>query len=282
MSGRISAPMFHVVVSSMNNLLDKPGLVGTAALNQRQNGILEQARAAGEVQVESLSESLDVTPQTIRRDLNLMCDMRLLQRIHGGAVLHDGVTNLGYGARKRFMFEEKAKIGEAAASLIADDSSIFVNIGTTVEGAVQALHEHRGLLVVTNNVNVVEMLRYNESMTIMMAGGKVRSEDGGIIGKETVEFISQFKMDKAIIGVSAIDQDGTLLDYDQQEVSVAKAIIANSRSTILVADSNKFERNAPMRIGNVAEVDYLVTDKTPSRSFMDVCKKHSVEIVIAK
>lgn len=251
------------------------------SLTPRQKLILDNARENGEVEVESLAEHLSVTPQTIRRDLKLMCEMRLLQRTHGGAVVHDGVSNLGYEARRRVMEDEKAAIGSQAAALIPDDSSLFINIGTTTEEAARHLVHHRGLLLVTNNINVVQMLRVNQTLQLMMAGGTLRNEDGGIVGESTAEFIGRFKLDHAIIGVSAIEEDGTLLDYDAQEVTVAKAIIANARSTILVADSLKFERSAPMRIGNVSEIDYIVTDKTPPTQFLEHCHKHHVEILVA-
>ncbi len=250
-------------------------------LTDRQRHILDAAREQGEVQVEMLAESLAVTPQTIRRDLNFMCDIRLLQRVHGGAVVHDSVSNLGYEARRRFMATEKTAIGRLAAQLIPDDSSLFINIGTTTEEAARQLGQHRGLLVVTNNINVVHSLRHNQTARFLIAGGTVRNEDGGIVGESTAEFIEQFKLDHAIIGVSAIERDGTLLDYDHQEVRVAKAIIDNARSTILVADSAKFDRSAPMRIGNIAEVDYIVTDTQPPDDFKQHCLRNRVEILVA-
>ncbi len=255
--------------------------INSSALNSRQTIILQTVRSDSEVQVEPLAEHLEVTPQTIRRDLNLMCEMRLLQRVHGGAILHDGVSNMGYEARKRFMTEEKTTIASTAASLVPEDSSLFVNIGTTTEAVVRELVQHRGLLVVTNNANIVEILRPNNAATIMLAGGKVRNEDGGIVGELTAEYMAQFKLDHAVIGVSSLEEDGTLLDFDAQEVSVAKAIINNSRSTILVADSSKFERNAPIRIGNVSQVDYVVTDKEPPPEFVRHCVEHSVEVIVA-
>lgn len=233
------------------------------------------------MQVDTLAEQLRVTPQTIRRDLNFMCELRLLQRTHGGAVVHDGVSNYGYEARKRFMQDEKEAIGRLASSLIPDDSSLFVNIGTTTEAAARYLAKNRGLLVVTNNINVIETLRHNESIRIMMAGGTLRNEDGGIVGESTAEFMSHFKLDHAIIGVSAIEADGTLLDFDNQEVQVAKAIIANARCTILVADSSKFDRSAPMRIGNISQVDYLVTDVAPPAPIAEHCKSNHVDIIVA-
>lgn len=249
-------------------------------LNVRQQAILEYTHDHGEVQVEPLAESFNVTPQTIRRDLNLLCRMRLLQRVHGGAIVHDGVSNMGYEARRRLLADEKTAIGEQAAALIPDDSSLFVNIGTTTEQVVKHLINHVGMLVITNNINVVNTLRPSKTIEVMTAGGVVRSEDGGIIGDATVDFIRQFKVDYAVIGTSALEEDGTILDYDPQEVRVAQAIIANARSTILVADSMKFERTAPVRIGNISQIDYFVTDNKPSQQFCKLCKEHGVTLVI--
>ena len=84
-----------------------------------------------------------------------------------------------------------------------------------------------------------------------------------------------------LLEFSALDEDGTLLDFDYREVSIAKAILSNSRSTILVADSSKFERSAPMKIGNISEEDYFVTDKNPPERFIQICKQHHVEIIVS-
>ncbi len=249
-------------------------------LNQRQRDILDHARSQGEVEVDSLAARFDVTPQTIRRDLNLLCDLRLLQRVHGGAIAHDGVSNLGYEARSRLATEEKKTIGKHTAELIPDDCSLFVNIGTTTEQVAKHLIGHVGMLVITNNINVVNTLLHSEPIQVMTAGGTVRREDGGIVGDATVDFIRQFKVDYAVIGASAVEEDGTILDFDPREVRVTQAIIANARSVILVVDAIKFERNAPVRIGNIAQVDYLVTDIRPSDAFCELCQVHNVTLII--
>jgi len=252
------------------------------SLSERQSLILDIARRDGEVEVEALADQLQVTPQTIRRDLNGLCRHRKLQRIHGGAVLYDGVNNLDYESRRRFMQAEKTAIGVSSACLIPNDSTLFVNIGTTTEAVVRQLIDHQGLLVVTNNANVIEILRHNHSTTIMLAGGKLRNEDGGITGEATADFIHKFYLEHSVIGVSALHADGTLLDYDQQEVNVAQAIIRNSRTDILVADSSKFERSAPMRIGTVEDIDIIVTDAAPPAEFIQRCEQTKTRIVIAE
>lgn len=251
-------------------------------LSHRQKSILDYARDHGEVQVEPLAEFFDVTPQTIRRDLNTLCDLQLMQRVHGGAILQDGVANMRYEARRQLMSKEKDAIARCAASLIPDDSSIFVNIGTTTEAVAQQLATHRGLLVVTNNLNVVNIFRPAETTKVMMAGGTVRREDGGIVGNTTAQFIAGFKVDYAVIGISAIDVDGALLDFDPQEVRVSQTMIDNARQVILVADSLKFERVAPVRIGNVSNIDYLVTDKEPPEDFVTHCQHSGVTILVAR
>ena len=140
-------------------------------LAERQREILSVARAQGEVLVEPLAEAFNVTPQTIRRDLKQLCEMRLLQRVHGGAKLPDGVANMGYEARRRLMVEEKNSIASSTAALIPDDSSLFVNIGTTTESVARALARHRGLLVITNNINVIHILRGARLNQLIIAGG---------------------------------------------------------------------------------------------------------------
>jgi DeoR family glycerol-3-phosphate regulon repressor len=252
----------------------------TSNLSDRQKAILEHARIHGEVEVDPLAESFRVTPQTIRRDLNQLCDARLLQRVHGGALVHDGVENLGYAARRQIAAQEKKAIGKRAAELIANDSSLFINIGTTTESVAEHLKGHTGLLVITNNLNVVNTLRPSQSIDVMTAGGTVRREDGGIVGETTAEFFAQFKVDYAVIGASAIEQDGAVLDFDLREVRVAQAIIRNARSVILVADASKFQRECPVRIGNIGDIDYFITDETPPTAFMDICRSHEVQVEV--
>ena len=255
--------------------------IKTPNLNPRQKEILNHARIRGEVQVEPLAETFNVTPQTIRRDLNQLRELGLLHRVHGGAIVQDGVSNLGYEARRRISNEEKDAIAHCAAGLIPDDTSLFINIGTTTEQVAQHLIKHVGLLVITNKINVANSLRQCETIQVMTAGGIVRREDGGIVGDATVDFIAQFKVDYAVIGASAIEEDGTVLDYDPREVRVAQAIIANARSVILVADATKFARNAPIRIVDISNVDFFVTDRLPPPAFTAICKEHGVRLVIA-
>lgn len=248
-------------------------------LTSRHTAILEIAKQQGQVLVDDLAVVFAVTPQTVRKDLNDLCKAHLLRRIHGGALYPSGIENVEYEARRQLSANEKNSIGEAAARIIPDGSSLFINIGTTTEAVSKALIEHQKLMVITNNINVANSLRILPSMEVVIAGGVVRASDGGIVGEAAVDFIRQFKVDFAIIGASAIDQDGALLDFDYREVKVAQAIIANARHVILVADSTKLERTAPVRIGHLSQIDTFITDHCEDETLKTVCRENDVALI---
>ena len=248
-------------------------------LSNRQNQILDLMKRHGQVTVDDLVDEFDVTPQTIRTDLNELSKAKKLIRVHGGARLLDGHVNVEYEARRQIAASQKVLIGEAAAAVIPDNASLFINIGTTTEAFSDALINHKGLMVITNNINVASRLRLNQENEVIISGGVVRSSDGGVVGEAAVDFIKNFKVDYAIIGSSAIDSDGSLLDFDFREVKVAQAIIDNARHVILVADSTKFERNAPVRIGHISQVDTLVIDEFFDEEFRQVCDESEVEVI---
>jgi len=250
-------------------------------LSDRQHAILSLARGAGRVVVEDLAAKFAVSPQTIRKDLNLLCDRRLLARLHGGATLASGVENLAYAARRALAHQEKRRIGARCAALIPNGSSLFINIGTTTEEVARALTGHQDLLVVTNNLHVVSILLPCAGVEVVVAGGPVRRSDGGIAGEATVDLVSQFKLDFAVVGASALDEDGSLLDFDYREVRVARAILGNARHPILVADAGKFERSAPVRIGHVSQLHCVVTDCPPPDRFVAACREAGTGIEIA-
>ncbi len=248
-------------------------------LSPRHEEILKMAKIEERVLVDDLALRFEVTPQTIRKDLNDLCEQRLLVRIHGGAEFPSGVANFEYEDRRQIAASEKTAIGKAAAALIPNESSLFINIGTTTEAVSEALLDHTGLMAITNNINVANRLRVYSKFEVVIAGGVVRSADGGIVGETAVDFIRQFKVDHAVIGASAIDNDGALLDFDIREVKVAQAIIENSRNVILVADSTKFERTAPVRIGHLSQVNTFVTDVCASSNIRKVCLENDVRLI---
>jgi DeoR family glycerol-3-phosphate regulon repressor len=245
---------------------------------QRHDAIIELVRLQGYVSTEELVEHFDVSPQTIRRDLNDLADQNKIQRHHGGAALPSSSVNAAYNDRKVMWSEQKARIAQRVASQIPDGATLFIDIGTTPEAVAHALLNHSNLRIVTNNLNVANTLMVKEDFRIILAGGELRSRDGGIIGEATLDFISQFRLDFGILGISGIDSDGSLLEFDYHEVRTKRAIIENSRSVLLVVDHSKFGRNAMVNLGSISLVDTVYTDVMPPAGVMQVIKENNVQL----
>ncbi|HAX4654867.1 TPA: DeoR/GlpR family transcriptional regulator [Escherichia coli] len=164
------------------------------------------------------------------------------------------------------------------AAQIPNGSTLFIDIGTTPEAVAHALLNHSNLRIVTNNLNVANTLMVKEDFRIILAGGELRSRDGGIIGEATLDFISQFRLDFGILGISGIDSDGSLLEFDYHEVRTKRAIIENSRHVMLVVDHSKFGRNAMVNMGSISMVDAVYTDAPPPVSVMQVLTDHHIQL----
>jgi DeoR family glycerol-3-phosphate regulon repressor len=260
---------------------DKPANGKMAPLQERQAQIHQLVQAKGFVTIESLAREFGVTPQTIRRDINTLSKRGMLNRYHGGAGVDSSTENVAYNERKVLCFKEKQKIARLVASQIPDHASLFMNIGTTTEAVAQALCGHHRLRIITNNLNVATILSANTDFEVIVAGGLVRHRDCGIIGEATIDFIQQFKVDYGIIGISGIDTDGTLLDFDYREVRAARAIIDNSRRVFLAADHTKLGRNAMVRLGSIEEIDALFTDRQPPAALVEIMNGADVQLHVA-
>ena len=247
----------------------------------RHKGIIELVQKNGYVSTENLVEHFKVSPQTIRRDLNELADENKIRRHHGGATTQKSSENTSYSARKVMQSHEKDSIAEALVKHIPDGATLFIDIGTTPESiAKELVKKHKDLRVVTNNINVAGILMGNKDFKVILAGGEVRNRDGGIVGEATLDFIKQFRLDFGILGISGIDYDGSLLDFDYHEVRVKKAIIENSRRIYLAVDHTKFGRNAMVNLGNISELDMLITDITPPDEIVAILKEHDIPLEV--
>ncbi len=250
--------------------------------NPRQSGVLDAVRAQGSATVEALAERFGVTLQTVRRDVKLLADAGLLMRFHGGVRLPASTTeNIAYRQRQALNDAAKRRIAQAVADQVPEGCSLILNIGTTTEAIARALVRHRGLRVITNNLNVAAILSDNADCEVIVAGGQVRNRDRGIVGEATVEFMAQFRVDIGVIGISGIEADGTLRDFDVREVKVAQAIIRASRQVWLAADHSKFDRPAMVEVGRLDQVDRLFTDRAPPPLFASLLADAGVHCTLA-
>ncbi|MFM2348336.1 MAG: hypothetical protein RL654_3089 [Pseudomonadota bacterium] len=250
--------------------------------NPRQSELLDEVRARGVMTVEALAERFGVTLQTVRRDVKLLAEAGLLARFHGGVRLPMSTTeNIAYRQRQDLHAEAKQRIARAVAAAVPEGCSLLINLGTTTEAVARELLRHRGLRVITNNLNVAAILADNPDCEVIVAGGVVRHRDRGIVGEAAVDFINQFRVDIGIIGISGIEPDGTLRDYDYREVKVAQAIIRQSREVWLATDHSKFNRPAMVEMARMPQLDRLFTDAEPSAPYAALLAEAGVQLDIA-
>ena len=248
----------------------------------RHEKIIQLIRESGFMPIDELARVLDVTPQTIRRDINQLCEEYIFRRYHCGASLGSSVENEDYFSRKNKLQSEKAHIADVIAAHIPDNASLFMSIGTTIEAVALALvKSHKNLSIITNNIHVASIVSSRSDYTVMITSGVVRAIDGGITGVATIDFINQFKVDYAVLGASSVEQDGSLLDFDYKEVSVMQAMMKNARIRYLAVDHSKLGRNALVRMGDITEFHALFTDEEPSAALGKKLADHGVKWYLA-
>lgn len=251
------------------------------AFNDRQEFILKKLRIDGEVGVDALSREWGVTTQTVRRDLGELCDVGLAVRTHGGAKRMIASSAIAYEDRRQNQTQAKSAVANAAAALIPNGASLALNIGTTTEMVAESLRLHEDLTVLSNNINIVPILRASRLKSLILIGGEVRLEDGAIIGEEAIRAISNYKVDFAIIGASSLDADGSVLDFDEREVAVARALLKNARQKILVADVSKFDIAAPYKICDARDLDHIILNTQPPAGFVASLSTRDTNLIIA-
>lgn len=250
--------------------------------NLRSPEIIKLANQRSILRVEELAEHFNVSVQTIRKDLNKLCSDGQLERVHGGAIIPSHIENIEYEQRKNINFERKHAIGQECAKEIPNDICLFMGIGTSTETAAKLLLGHKNLLIVTNNLNIANILKKNIQSEVVVTGGNLRKSDGALIGQPVLETIQNFKFDLAIMGCSALDNEGNMLDFDSQEILVNQSIISQAEKTYLVADHTKFLRRAPIKIASLSSVDCFFTDNKLEQPLLEKCASWNTDVRYSK
>ena len=248
---------------------------------ERRRKIVKRIETRGFATIETLAQEFDVSAQTIRRDIIELDKEKLLQRFHGGAGLPRNSTRLVYSQKKTAAIDGKHRIGTAAAALIPDGAAVFLDVGTTVEAVAHALTERENLHIFTNSLGAAGALAGSRDLKVIVTGGLLHGADGSLVGSDVSTSISKFKFDVAVIACSGFDDDGTVMDFDTQKVSVKIAAMDNARQTILVADGSKFTRTAFVRISALEEFTHIVTDTKPPTALNAAMETAGVKIIVA-
>ncbi|WP_163851837.1 DeoR/GlpR family DNA-binding transcription regulator [Pseudooceanicola aestuarii] len=248
----------------------------------RQLAILEAAQTRGRVSVDALARELGVSAHTIRRDINTLCEQSKLRRLHGGAEFIEGLDNLPYGTRKILNVQAKQAIARKTASLIPDGAILSFSIGTTPALVAAALGNHQGLTIITNNLNVAMTASENRSNRVIIPGGELRLPDRDILGQSAREMFAAYRAEFGIYGVGGVDDDGSLLDFHEEEVQNRQAIRASARKSILVLDHSKFGRHAAAFGGHLRDADQVVIDQMPDPRYHPLLDPLGAALIVAE
>lgn len=249
---------------------------------RRRDLIQQVVQERGGVSVGALAEMLGVSTQTVRRDLDILCDGEAVRRAHGRIELAEHRLNTPFKQRAGTNLAGKRAIGEFAASQIPNGATLFISIGSTALSVARPLNRRKELTVITNNLSAAMALSEEVSNRIILPGGEIRLPDRDFIGEEVVDFFGRYRAEFAIIGTAGVDSDGRLLEFHQAEVRASERMRHNAQRSILVIDRSKFGRLAPAVGGNIADVDLVVCDRPPAHAFAELVEDLGNRIVFAE
>lgn len=249
-------------------------------LTERQAKIADLVRENGFMSVDDLADRYEVSTQTIRRDLNTLCNFGLARRRHGGIERTSDSGNLTYGSRQILERSAKQAIAHEVARHIPNGSSLAFSIGTTPQVVAEALMHHDSLKIFTNNLNIAMLACANPGFEVNIAGGRLRNNDRDILGPGIEGFLSSYLFDIGIYGVAGVSERGTLLDFYEEEVRARELIRQNSRQTFLVLDHTKFGRIAHVRGGLINEASKVFCNAAPPAGILEALEQSETELVI--
>lgn len=250
--------------------------------NHRQAEILDALRkAGGRARIQSLANALDVSDETIRRNLRRLAEGGLVEKLHGGARLVERAVEADLNTRLQEHAGPKRRIAEQVARMIPDESSLFLDVGSTTNLIADALQGHAGLCIVTNSVAVAFKLAMRNGNRVFFAGGELRANDGGSFGPDALGFLQNFRLDLAVISTSGVCPQRGFLFSDLSEAQFARAMIGNATRSVVAADSRKFHRTAPIALGDPQRIDVLVCDEEPPEEIALAARSWGTTICVA-
>lgn len=228
---------------------------------ERRKHIIDALRENGKVEVDELSETLGVSPMTIRRDLSALEEKGLVVRTYGGAVYPDIMNyEVPVNSKEISSRSEKERIGKAASELIQEGQSIILDAGTTTLEIARNLKHKRNITVITNDIRIANELYSNHEITLYCIGGFVQPNVGAIIGSHAESFIESINVDYAFIGAPSIDEDYIVSTPTLDKAFLKKKIMQHANVVVLIADHTKFKKRSLNRICKLEDVDILVSD----------------------
>ena len=254
-----------------------------AITNQREQEILRAVQAAGgSCRIGFLARQLNVSDETIRRNIKSLEASGLVKKVHGGVSL-TGLVSVEEPPFLRRMgrnTEIKKALAAHVAKKIENGDSLILDVGSTTAFVARALQHHQNLYVVTNSIAVAHMLTSRNNNRVFLAGGELRALDGAAFGLGAVDFIKQFNVKYAILSATAVNAKHGFMLSDIQEADISCAAMSQAETSIVIADNSKFGMKAPVKVKKLENIDMLVTDMPPDAQVAAMLDENDIEVEV--
>ncbi len=251
---------------------------------ERQKYIKELAQKEKSVKVIDLSKRFDVTEETIRRDLEKIEKEGIVKRTYGGAIYIEttgkDIEDTPFSMRVKENIGSKQKIAMAISDMLNNGEVIMLDSSTTCLEIAKNIGQNKTLTVVTNSISVLTELSTYEDLNVVSTGGILRKKSLSLIGPTAKENIKNYYADKAVISCKGVDLNKGVMDANELEVEIKKAIIACAREVILAVDHTKMQKISMHRVIELSKIDYIVTDKELEEEWKDFCDKHQIKQIV--
>ncbi|OUS08918.1 hypothetical protein A9Q96_00825 [Rhodobacterales bacterium 52_120_T64] len=235
----------------------------------------------GSCRTAELATLLNVSEETVRRNIKHLAKEGIVIKVHGGVLLANRNEEPAFGERMEVNRTAKRAMAKCVAGMIEDGASMFIDNSSTTTFIADALRVRKNLFVVTNSIKVAERLSAHNKNRVFFAGGELREADGGSYGTGAMAFIKGFNPDFAILSPTAVNSDLGFMSTDLSEAEFARAYIARANASIVVADQSKIGQKGPIVFADAETIDVLVTDVSPPTNFRSSAKTLGLKIVVA-
>lgn len=247
----------------------------------RQSRILSLLSEEGTIGIAELARRMEVSVESIRRDVTVLAAHDEIMRMHGAIGLPSVVREAPFERRMRENRPAKDAIASLAATTIRDGESVMLDTGTTTSILARALLHHRRLTVVTNSSDIARTLATVNGNKVFMAGGELRSDSGAALGYSAIEFINRFSVDHAIISAGAVNAETGVMDYDLEEAQFGQAVLARGQRRVVVTDASKFGKKGLVRVCALNDFDELIANRPPPADLSDALKTAEITLMVS-
>ena len=243
---------------------------------ERHMKIIEIISETGSAGVDQLSKLLDVSPMTIRRDLNILQEHNLVERSHGGAIIKQEIN---YGTKRDTRHSEKIAIAKKCAEFVKEGDTLYLDAGTTTYEIANQIKNLNDLTVITNDLEIASLL-VNSDVELFVCGGNVQKSTRSMYGMFANQMIENFRINLGFFGAMSIDNHYNILTPTMEKASFKRIVLDSCQRSILAVDDSKFNRKSFLKINNLNDYTGIVTNKKFTKEELKKIEASNIRLIV--